>query len=43
MEPIKKDKYLCPEVAVFEVKSEGMICGLDSAGTFNPGGDPLNS
>lgn len=27
MEPNKKEIYLSPEVNIFEVKSEGVICG----------------
>ena len=42
MELKKKEKYLSPEAEVFEVKSEGVICGsLTDPNDYNNGGDPF--
>ena len=38
----KKELYLPPEVHIFEVKSEGVICGsLTDPNDYNNGGDPF--
>ena len=42
MEIKKKELYLSPEVHIFEVKSEGVICGsLTDPDDYGNGGDPL--
>ncbi len=43
MEIKKKELYLSPEVDIFEVKSEGVICGsLTDPNDYNNGGDPFS-
>lgn len=38
----KKELYLTPEAEVFEVKTEGVICGsVKELDDFTGGGDPL--
>ena len=42
MEPIKKEMYLSPEVKIFEVKAEGVICvSLTDPDDYGNGGDPF--
>jgi hypothetical protein len=42
MEIKKKELYLSPEVNIFEVKTEGVICGsLTPPDNYNNGGDPF--
>ena len=42
MEIKKKELYLSPEVTIFEVKTEGVICGsLTPPDNYNNGGDPF--
>ena len=44
MEINKKELYLSPEVKIFEVKQEGVICDsgrLNSPDNYNNGGDPF--
>ena len=42
MEIKKKELYLSPEVDIFEVKIEGVICGsLTDPNDYNNGGDPF--
>ena len=42
MEIKKKELYLSPEVHIFEVKTEGVICGsLTDPNDYNNGGDPF--
>lgn len=38
----EKQYYICPEVDIFEVKTEGVICGsLKDPDDYSTGGDPL--
>ena len=42
MKPNKKEMYLSPEVDIFEVKIEGIICrSLKDPNDYNNGGDPF--
>ena len=46
MEINKKELYLSPEVKIFEVKQEGVICDsgrLNSPNNYDDGGDPFAS
>lgn len=38
----EKKYYISPKVAIFEVKTEGVICGsLTDPDDYNKGGDPF--
>ena len=38
----QKKMYLSPEVDIFEVKTEGVLCGsLTAPDDYNNGGDPF--
>ena len=43
MELNKKEMYLSPEVIIFEVKTEGVICAsLTDPDDYNNGGNPFS-
>ena len=42
MKPNKKEMYLSPEVDIFEVKTEGVICGsITDPDDYIPAEDPF--
>ncbi len=44
MDTKPKELYETPEILVFEVKTEGVICqSMDPLDPFTPGGDPFAS